>query len=47
MATKREFVKQVYDYRGYPKGSRTIMMMMPRPFGAPVKVLHGCRQLVP
>lgn len=26
-------VKQVYDYRGYPKGSRTIMMMMPRLFG--------------
>lgn len=26
-------VKQVYDYRGYPKGSRTIAMMMPRLLG--------------
>ena len=31
LADLRDFaaVKQVYDYRGYPKGSRTIAMMMP------------------
>ena len=32
VADLRDFslVKAVYDYRGYPKGSRTIAMMMPR-----------------
>ena len=35
VADLRDFslVKAVYDYRGYPKGSRTIAMMMPRLLG--------------